>query len=85
MPGDSRLLSARDCFVNQAMLTGEAFPVKKHAGDLAAPADEASGAVEFSVHGNVRHQRHRARVGVPDGAATELGGLAEGLAAAAAD
>ena len=51
VPGDSRLLSARDCFVNQAMLTGEAYPVKKQAGDLAAPADEASGASNFLFMG----------------------------------
>ena len=51
VPGDSRLLSARDCFVNQAMLTGEAYPVKKQAGDLAAPPTRRPGALKFLFMG----------------------------------
>jgi Mg2+-importing ATPase len=31
IPGDLRLISAKDLFVNQAALTGEALPVEKHA------------------------------------------------------
>ena len=34
VPADGRLLEARDLFVNQALLTGEAFPLEKHIGDL---------------------------------------------------
>lgn len=34
VPADCRLLSARDLFVNQALMTGESFPVEKHAGLL---------------------------------------------------
>ena len=37
VPGDCRLLAARDLFVNQALLTGEPYPVEKHAVDLAVP------------------------------------------------
>ncbi len=33
VPADGRLLEARDLFVNQASLSGEAFPVAKRAGD----------------------------------------------------
>ena len=33
---DARLIEARDFFVNQAFLTGESYPVEKHAGDAAA-------------------------------------------------
>jgi Mg2+-importing ATPase len=81
VPGDSRLLSARDCFVNQAMLTGEAYPVKKQAGDLAAPADEVSGASNFLFMGtSVISGTARALV-CRTGRATELGGLAGELAA----
>lgn len=36
VPADGRLLEARDFFINQAMLTGEAYPVEKHA--IEAPA-----------------------------------------------
>ena len=80
-PRAGRLPLARvraTCFVNQAMLTGEPYPVEKQAGDLAAPADEASGALEFSVHGHLRGQRHGERRGLPHRADHRLGGLAAG-------
>ena len=38
VPADCRLIEARDLFVNQAMLTGEPYPVEKHADTPAAPA-----------------------------------------------
>jgi Mg2+-importing ATPase len=75
------VLSARDCFVNQALLTGEAYPVEKHAVDLAAPADEASGAANFLFMGtSVISGTARALV-CRTGRATELGELAGQLAA----
>jgi P-type Mg2+ transporter len=40
VPADARLIEASDLFVNQAHLTGEAFPVAKRAGS--ATEDEAS-------------------------------------------
>src|SRR5947209_1388183 len=48
IPADGRVLEARDCFVNQALLTGEPYPVEKHpqaepAADLAM--NEAANAV----------------------------------------
>ena len=76
VPGDSRLLSARDCFVNQAMLTGEAYPVKKQAGDLAAPADEVSAASNFLFMGTSVVSGTARAVVCRTGRATELGGLA---------
>jgi Mg2+-importing ATPase len=48
VPADGRVLSADDCFVNQALLTGEPYPVEKHAGEAATPdaaLDEAANAV----------------------------------------
>ncbi|HEY4565062.1 MAG TPA: magnesium-translocating P-type ATPase, partial [Thermoanaerobaculia bacterium] len=36
VPADGRVLEARDCFVNQALLTGEPYPVEKH--PVEAPA-----------------------------------------------
>ena len=43
VPADGRVLEARDFFVRQAMLTGEAFPVEKSAADIeAADADLSS-------------------------------------------
>jgi Mg2+-importing ATPase len=37
VPADSRLLQAKDFFVNQAQLTGEAYPVEKRADTKAGP------------------------------------------------
>ena len=44
IPADVRLLAAKDLFVSQAMLTGEAIPLEKHAVPLtkATKAADAS-------------------------------------------
>lgn len=45
VPADGVLLAGRDFFVNQALLTGESYPVEKHAaaaGQPAAPISEAT-------------------------------------------
>ena len=39
VPGDALVLQARDFFVNQSVLTGESYPVEKHAGMPEAMAD----------------------------------------------
>jgi Mg2+-importing ATPase len=39
IPADLRLLSAKDLFVNQAALTGEAMPVEKNAAAVARPGE----------------------------------------------
>ncbi len=41
VPADGIVLDARDCFVNQAVLTGETFPVEKQAAEVAATASLA--------------------------------------------
>jgi Mg2+-importing ATPase len=38
IPADCRLLEAKDFFINQSLLTGESYPVEKHAGELPVPA-----------------------------------------------
>ncbi|HEX5749554.1 MAG TPA: magnesium-translocating P-type ATPase [Archangium sp.] len=47
VPADARLLEARDLFVNQAMLTGESYPVEKQPGEEAVGGEptEARNAV----------------------------------------
>jgi Mg2+-importing ATPase len=40
IPADCRLLEAKDFFINQSLLTGESYPVEKHAHDLPAPVDD---------------------------------------------
>ncbi|HUW76954.1 MAG TPA: magnesium-translocating P-type ATPase, partial [Gallionella sp.] len=42
IPADCRLLEAKDFFINQSLLTGESYPVEKHARELPAPADDLS-------------------------------------------
>ena len=44
VPADSRLLESRDLFINQALLTGEPYPVEKRAVDLSAGIGDAVGA-----------------------------------------
>ncbi len=51
VPADCRLLAARDLFVNQALLTGEPYPVEKRASDLPSPAGEVSEAGNFLFMG----------------------------------
>ncbi len=48
VPADALILQAKDFFVNQSLLTGEAYPVEKHTGklpDTATDLHEASNAV----------------------------------------
>jgi len=48
IPADALVIEARDFFVNQSLLTGEAFPVEKHPGtvpDSATDMQEATNAV----------------------------------------
>ncbi|MGZ5256104.1 MAG: HAD-IC family P-type ATPase, partial [Burkholderiales bacterium] len=45
VPADGRLLEARDLHMNQALLTGEAFPVEKRAEELADPQADLAGAI----------------------------------------
>jgi len=50
VPADGRVLEGRDFFVNQALLTGEAFPVEKHALD-SETADEIVNAANVVLMG----------------------------------
>jgi P-type Mg2+ transporter len=42
IPADLRLIAAKDMFINQASLTGEALPVEKHAEPMPAPMPMAT-------------------------------------------
>ncbi len=67
VPADGELAAARDLYVNEAVLTGEAFPAEKHAGALLAGSHVVSGTAELVVR--------------LTGARTQLGGMAELVAA----
>lgn len=44
VPGDGRVLEAKDFFVNQALLTGEPYPIEKIPGELPGEPDVLSSA-----------------------------------------
>ena len=78
--GDGRVLEARDFFVNQALLTGEPYPVEKHSGAGDAQADDAVDAVFMGtsvVSGTATVEILRT------GSATALGDIAASVAAKA--
>jgi Mg2+-importing ATPase len=78
VPADSLLLEAADCFVNEAVLTGESFPVQKTPGpvDAAAPLAKRSNCVHLGT--SVRSGSARCLV-VTTGEATEFGAIAHRL------
>jgi Mg2+-importing ATPase len=78
VPADGVLLQARDFFVNQAVLTGETFPVEKEPGVIAAQASllERTNCVFMGT--NVRSGSARALV-VQTGTATTFGHIANRL------
>ncbi len=80
IPADSRLLQSRDLFVNQALLTGEAYPAEKHAGDAATGAENPAGASNAVFAGTSVISGTGTAVVCRTGGRTALGGLATSLA-----
>ena len=81
VPADCRMLTGHDFFVNQALFTGEAYPVERHADTPATEiAGEAAAASSWLFMGaSVISGSARALV-CRTGRATELGSLAGTLA-----
>ena len=80
VPADGRLLEARDFFVNQAMLTGEAYPVEKHAIALPGSGDDISAAANAVFMGTTVISGCASVLVCRTGAATALGEIADSLA-----
>lgn len=80
VPADARVLEARDFFVNQALLTGEPYPVEKHPGDLEAGAD-LSAASNAVFMGTSVVSGSAVVLATRTGSATELGSIASALTA----
>ena len=80
VPADALVLQAKDFFVNQSLLTGEAYPVEKHAG-LVGPQDseiqDASNAVFMGT--SVIGGSAKILV-VKTGMQTEMGDIAHSMA-----
>jgi Mg2+-importing ATPase len=76
VPADGVLLEATDCYVNEAVLTGESYPVKKQPGtsEVGATLRQRSNCVFLGS--NVRSGTARCLV-VATGRATEFGAVAE--------
>ena len=77
-PADGRVLEARDLFVNQAMLTGESYPVEKRAADALPDADMAAATNALFMGTSVISGSGRLLI-VRTGAATALGQIADTL------
>ncbi|MBB3642211.1 magnesium-translocating P-type ATPase [Variovorax atrisoli] len=81
IPADGHVLRARDFFVNQSLLTGESYPVEKHACALPVTATELQDAVNAVFMGSTvvsgSARIHVARTGMR----TALGEVAHSLQA----
>ncbi|TSA48694.1 MAG: magnesium-translocating P-type ATPase [Nitrosomonadales bacterium] len=79
IPADCRLLEAKDFFVNQALLTGESYPVEKGAHELPTPVEDLAQAENAVFMGtSVISGMARAMV-CRIGADTAVGNIADSL------
>jgi P-type Mg2+ transporter len=82
IPGDVRIVSAKDLFVIQGSLTGESFPVEKHAvAPTAAVPPSPLAHTTIAFLGTSVESGSASAVIVATGKATYLGGMAAALAA----
>ena len=81
VPADGVLLSSRDFFVNQALLTGESYPVEKHAAEDGDPAAEISEAINVALAGTSVISGSAVLLVCRTGRRTMLGQLADTLIA----
>ncbi len=82
VPADCRLLASRDLYVNQALLTGESFPVEKQAADAPHPVDDAVRAPNWLAMGTSAISGTASAVVCSTGRNTNLGQMAKTLVAA---
>jgi P-type Mg2+ transporter len=80
VPADGRVLEAKDLFVNQSLLTGESYPVEKHATELPATATEPAQAVNALFMGTSVVSGMGKLLICRTGPATMLGGIADQVA-----
>jgi Mg2+-importing ATPase len=78
VPADAVVLEASDCFVNEAVLTGESFPVTKASGLVARGAELAERSNCVFLGTNVRSGTARCLV-VNTGGRTQFGAVARRL------
>ena len=78
VPADGRVLEARDFFVNQAVLTGESYPVEKHALPPAAVGDLQAATHAVFMGSSVVSGMARVLL-VRTGTGTAMGAIADSL------
>jgi len=79
VPADARLISAKDLHVREAALTGESFPVEKHAGELPAGTHTLSDADNSVFMGTAVQSGIGSAVVVHTGKTSALGEIASRL------
>lgn len=79
VPADGRLLVVRDFFVNQALLTGEPYPVEKHSADAVMPVSDLNDAANAAFAGTSVVSGTATLLVCRTGRATVLGQLADTL------
>ncbi|MBK9712465.1 MAG: magnesium-translocating P-type ATPase [Kouleothrix sp.] len=84
VPADLRLIGAKDLFVNQATLTGEALPVEKHALSAERPPQSALDLQNICFFGTSVVSGTASALVLATGAATYFGSMATHLADATA-
>jgi Mg2+-importing ATPase len=80
IPADGRVVEARDFFVNQALLTGEAYPVEKHAGEITDAPSDLSAAANAAFMGTSVISGTASLLVCRTGPATALGEISDSLA-----
>jgi Mg2+-importing ATPase len=79
IPGDLRLISAKDTFVDQASLTGESLPVEKHAEPQTAPPVDIGALTNICFMGTTVVSGSATGVIALTGARAYFGGLANAM------
>ena len=80
IPGDVRIVQAKDLFVTQGSLTGESFPVEKHATGAGAASTSPLELPTIAFLGTSVESGSASAVVVTTGKNTYLGGMAQSLA-----
>ena len=79
IPGDVRIVLAKDLFVSQGSLTGESFPVEKHATDASDASCSPFERAALAFMGTSVESGTAKAVVVATGKTTYLGGMASSL------
>jgi len=79
VPADGRVIEARDFFVNQSLLTGEPYPVEKHAADPGPAAADMSAAANAAFMGTSVISGTASMLVCRTGQATALGAISDNL------